>query len=292
MRLGSWDKTFYYKALGKRLESLLIPLLLWNTIFFVGYWGKNYLFMHLGLEPDEHYLRLETFTSFEEMLYTSVDTPLWFVRDLLWFALLSPLFYCLCRYLRWVAPLLLYIYQIFFPYLIPGVSILSTGAFVFCLGVYLALYGHTFLALCRKLFWVALPLAVGINLANVYYYGTLSQEILGQLTTLAIPFGIITIIGGFDKLFRSFPQLEKCALTLAPMSFFVYAINELYILHWTKGLLARLPFFGSAGWGQLASYFLVPLIVIAICVGIYMLLKRISPTILGILIGGRVNNQG
>ena len=72
---------------------------------------------------------------------------------------------------------------------------------------------------------------------------------------------------------------------LSASVFFIYAVHEIYILGWTKGLCLRI--FGNSLAGTWISYWLVPVIVLAVCYALYCLLNRIMPRALAFACGGR-----
>ena len=83
-----------------------------------------------------------------EGLTAPVDVPLWFVRELMVLALLSPLIGWLLRRLRWRFLLLLtlcYVLSVWMP--VHGLSV--SAALFFSLGAWVSLTGRNFVEICR-----------------------------------------------------------------------------------------------------------------------------------------------
>ena len=72
---------------------------------------------------------------------------------------------------------------------------------------------------------------------------------------------------------------------LTEASFFVFAVHGLYILILTKILVIIVN--PGSPIAFLSLYFLIPIIVIALALIGYVVLKRLSPSILNLLVGGR-----
>ena len=81
------------EKLKRRVRSLLIPFLLWNTLFVAIYWSITHVsftssMMNMPAVPSD-------FSSLIAAVIDSKYTPLWFVKDLMIYCCLSPLFMAL-----------------------------------------------------------------------------------------------------------------------------------------------------------------------------------------------------
>ncbi len=279
----AWSERYYYSELGKRIKGLLIPFILWGCIFTLGYWGKNYIFGLIGLGQDPAQME-QLSRPFTSLIWESIDAPLWYVRDLMCMMLLSPLFYYWVKYTKWVGLVLLYAYYVSGYSL--GVSGLSpTAFFFFGAGAYLALHQISLPQIFWKLRYIALiGTAVLPILATLYFDRTPEGD---MLVRLYCPMGVITIVNAISLVMRKSIRIKELFLRYSPMVFFVYAVNELYILNWIKGFYARLPYSDHL-IVQLLSFILIPLTTVWVCLLLYRLLARYLPTPLSILCGGRV----
>ena len=75
--------------------------------------------------------------------------------------------------------------------------------------------------------------------------------------------------------------------TLANASFFVFALHSLFIGELGKITFSILHIPDNNPYAMLTLYFSVPIITILICLGLYVALKRYTPTICNLLSGGR-----
>lgn len=97
---------FYQKLLFKKTHSLLIPFLLWGC-FGIGLYaiGLSLPFTQTWFVNQEKLVDFWTFSGFIQSLFgierSPLVYPLWFVRDLLIFILLSPLWWLLLRSMGW-----------------------------------------------------------------------------------------------------------------------------------------------------------------------------------------------
>ena len=93
----------------KRVRSLLVPYVIWNLIFVlwflipqnlpgVGSYINNYV---VG-EVCSHDIATDLYNLF----WKPINFSLWFLRDLLIMVAISPVLFCLLKYLKWGAPLL------------------------------------------------------------------------------------------------------------------------------------------------------------------------------------------
>ena len=67
--------------------------------------------------------------------------------------------------------------------------------------------------------------------------------------------------------------------------FFIYASHGLFIAFLQKAVLKIMRPITEVEF--LAIYFLVPILTIAISIGMYRCMKRVTPKVLSILVGGR-----
>ena len=137
----TWE--VYAEKLKRRLKTLLIPYLVWNAVALLVFWLKA----RLGHAPMQWPLSLDLWWGCREMVPESVNAwgfsvgamrgplllPMWFVRDLMLLALLSPLLHWLLKKAGWVV--VLAVGAVWYAHLWPnwgGVS--GTGLLFFSLG--------------------------------------------------------------------------------------------------------------------------------------------------------------
>jgi hypothetical protein len=113
--------------------------------------------------------------------------------------------------------------------------------------------------------------------------GTTYHEYISRLFILV---GVVAVISLFDYI-NNTARLHLSLAKLAPTTFFIYVSHEVYIINLLKGGWTKV-FYTESGWGKLMGYFIVPCLCIIVCMGLYNLIKIISPQLLNLLTGGRM----
>lgn len=267
--IGKWKK---------RIRSLLIPYLIWNILFVLLTLLKDWALTKAGLyvRGDARWL-LDSGISYW-FWGGPADFPLYFMRDLMILSLFAPLWYLFVRKCKWLSLALLVIM-----YVSPFCPSIPTmrAMFFFPLGAWLGIWRINMLAICRS---VKIPAALCtvILLPIATYYN--SSDYHEWLLRALYPFAMISFMNICDKLASN----EKRCEWLVSMSgtvFFIFAVHELFILGWTKGLFLRL--IGNGLAASYVSYICVPIIVLTVCVLLYKLASRIMPKTLAFMCGGR-----
>lgn len=281
LKMKRWDFAFYREQLKKRVRTLLIPYLLWNILLIFITFAKYHLCERLNIPQHDEILFLYEH-SFLELIWMPIDLPLWFLRDLICMTLLAPFFYYLLRYTKIYGLLaLLVLYLTTWDTNIPGFSM--TAILYFGLGAYLGIYKKIFLKYCMKFGRIAFVLAFILLILSTFYNGI--EPLHEYIIRFFIPLGMIVAVSLMNKMINIF-YFRNLFIKLSPTVFFIYAIHEFYIKNWLKGAFYRTPLADSGG-GMLIGYVLMPFMALFICLILYCLWKKISPTTLSIMIGGR-----
>lgn len=286
-----FTRKVYINKIRHRLQSLLIPYILWNLLFL--------LIIAIGssLRPGwtaiidkplsnftiKDYLLIFWDTSLigqKGGLATPIDIPLWFVRNLMVLSLASPLIYRTIHLLsRWHKRLALYMLLIFLyavHYLPDQWEGWGQSLLFFSLGA-------TFTILKWDITKLFKPYGIyGIISACLFYWTQLANLMYAAL--------IVTIISLTTYIIE---RRQQQGLTsklipniLTDSSFFIYAAHTLPhgIILWSLKL-EWLPITGATS--VLIVYFLSPVILTTVCLLSFILLRRISPISLYFLTGGR-----
>lgn len=283
-KMVEWGEGFYTAQLQKKVRTLLIPYLLWNAILMLAITVKHHTFIQLGLRGDEGYTYVSESSWYILFWGGPINFPLWYLRDLICMTLLIPLFYYWFRYTKiYGLILLILLYVGVIELRIPG---LSTTAFMFFgAGAYFAMYKKDLLRFCAQIRFPSIVLALILLGIATAYNGTAYHE---HIVRLFILVGVVAVINVFDML-NDHKGIQRRLVALAPTTFFIYVVHEIYIINWLKGGWARLPI-AESGWGKLLGYFVVPCLCIAVCIGLYYLLKRFLPEFLRMATGGRMSH--
>ena len=286
-----FTRKVYINKIRHRLQSLLIPYILWNLLFL--------LIIAIGssLRPGwtaiidkplsnftiKDYLLIFWDTSLigqKGGLATPIDIPLWFVRNLMVLSLVSPFIYTTIHFLsrrhKSLALFMLIIFLYAIHYLPDQWEGWGQSLLFFSLGA-------TFTILKWDVTKLFKPYGIyGIIGACLFYWAQLANLMYAAL--------IVTIISLTTYIIE---RRQQQGLTsklipniLTDSSFFIYAAHTLPqgIILWSLKL-EWLPITGATS--ALIVYFLSPVILTTVCLLSFILLRRISPISLYFLTGGR-----
>lgn len=270
-----WSTQKWYR----RVHSVLIPHLFWNLLTVVMVLLVTWLFhlLHINITSDQmDGVRRGPLYWF---ITGPVDYPLWYLRDLFVMSLLAPIFYWPTRKWPWATMtvlLVLYItsWKIKF-FLFPTFSLFGIGA-------WFSIRNDNLIELCRRVKYPALILFIPLILVATAFYNNKGLDNFFRL--LFFPFGMVTFMNICDKLYE-LPNYRKLMLRLTETVFFIYAAHEIYILGWTKGMFLRV--FGQTLTAKWISFFFVPIVTGAVCLGLFYLIKHIMPKMLSFACGWR-----
>ena len=264
----------------KRFWSLLVPFLFWNLLMVVAVILKNVAFDALSLKSSVEDISLVGKGPLYWFLTGPADFPLWFLRDLILMTLVAPLIYPIFKTFRWASlVILILLYLSPLTLMIPS----KQAVIYFSVGAWLGINRFDLLTICGK---YKIPAAVISVILLPIATSQVGRPLHTFLLDLFIPFGIITSINICDFLINNEKTCERLC-KLSASVFFIYAIHEIYILGWTKGLFLR--FFGNSIVGTWISFFFVPVVVLFVCLGLYYLLNRIMPRAMAFACGGRTD---
>ena len=268
-REGSYEltKELWISKFKKRIFSLLVPYLLWNFIGYIIYAIK------IGFDFEDLFHSFWVIDIPGRSGSSPIDGPLWYVRNLMIMVVISPIISYMMKYTKWYLILImtiLWIIQI--PPFNKGIGI---AFYFFSLGGYLRMFDYHVENLQRyaKYLIIAYPIYV--------IYAFLMQS---NTDSWDFQLGILLGIGAIFSLTIHFIKCgsENCKFTkiLSETSFFIYCLHDL-LLQFLK------PFFSEIlGTGDFAYLSLI-VVDIALCLGFFYVLKRISPKVTSLLMGGR-----
>lgn len=262
----------------KRLRTLVLPYVIWNLLLVACIIIKNSVFSHLGWGEDDFIGQVRSLGVYGTMWGFPINFPLWYLRDLIVMVILSPFFYWFIKKLRRVALALLVLFYLICPGI--GVPGLSTEAITFFgLGAYFGIFQLNILSFCGKYRMASYVLASILIIVSLCCNADVYHD-------TAIHFACIPAMVAFMNVVNSLRDSTLHTLSrFSSAVFFVYAIHEIYILNWTKGLFEFV--FGNSTIGQWAVYFLGHFVILTVCYSLYLLARRFCPRILSVMKGGR-----
>lgn len=215
----------YIHKLRKRIHTLLIPYIAWNTIaisvialshiefykftignVLAGLWDSNYSFI-------------------ESKSHAPMDFPLWYIRDLMVCCILSPLFFIVIRYSSLILPVALLVFWILdINTNVVGLSINSMA--FYALGCWIATKKNDISYV--NLRWLSfLVLSVSIALPIAVFYETISlNALLRNYLVLILVISVFPIARWINQHFIS---ASRIVTMLGSSVFCLYALHALII---------------------------------------------------------------
>lgn len=280
LKVYNWNKEIYKSSLIKKIKTLLVPYLLWNTIYIVIIILKNLVFKNFGLSQDENYTYIAG-TPFYQLLTDPVYFAFWYIRDLLIMILLTPIFYFLIKKLDFLFLVILCVFYLS-TLEIPYFKFNSTSVMFFGMGAFFGIKKIDFVSLSIKYNNEIIVVSTILLLLSLFYNGSVYYE---KAIRPFVLIGIFTVFYIGYQISLS-PSISKNILFVTPATFFIYATHQIYLLGWIKGFFAKFSH-TSLGIGGIISYLISPIICCAICVLLYMLFNKYIPKILSFSIGNR-----
>ena len=285
-----FTRSVYVAKLQKRVKTLLVPYLIWNFLGFI----MLLILVHPIILPFFPLLkdyRVDIVSFLSSFWVTNlpiqmsgpanpINTPLWFVRDLMVLVLFSPIIWWFIKKIGLLFVILLGIVWFFTlgEYVgIPGLS--HQSLFFFPLGAFFGIKHLNFVEISNKLSWIPYVYFV------IAIVDALSTDI--QQSYLIHHFSILLGMVAVVSLISSLMQKDKIQVNsfLSGASFFIYALHNLFLGKMTKIIIMGIR--PDSPVVVLIIYFTMPLIAIMICLGCYKVVNRFSPVLCGILTGGR-----
>lgn len=283
-KLENWDTQVWLDKIRKRGRTLLVPYLIWNILALLVGFGYGWLRSRFNADFVPVSL-VETLreSGWINIFWAStfgcpIDYPLWFIRDLIVFVVITPLVYWLVRKCR-----LWGIAVLFVAFGLTGSRDLE-GLFFFFLGAYFQLFGVDFLQVFAKVKWPAYLLcAIGIVMIALSYRDHV--ELYKYVKYLFVLAGTVSVVNLASSLLDA--GLVNTNTFLSSSSFFVYASHGILILHDIAHYITLhfLPFTSVAG--KCLVLFVKAGIAVGICLALFAIMKKWTPKTLGVLTGNR-----
>lgn len=275
----------FFLKIKKRAKTLVIPYLFWSLLSLLIF----FILQSLPFSEKFFTSKLVRDLSANELLSSvflnPLSYPLWFIRDLIMLALVSPLIYLAVRYLKYLSILLLLPAWIFgFNFVI----FFEEALFFFVCGSFLSIRKVEKLIQTRftKNPWIYFCLWLLIILAKtILVFTDLNNPILlNILLKLSILTGVFSLWIMYDYLFKATELADFKYFGIFSFSFFLYASHEPLLTIIKKVFFFTLE---TSEFTSLVIYLTAPLITIAICISIAYRLKKTRPGFYEIITGGR-----
>lgn len=290
-KTAGFSMEIYLRKLKNRVRSLLVPYVFWNLLvilflllaqtFLSGSLvsGRNKLITDYSL--------LDWLWSFWDTSQVNphsekslpVNSPFWFIRDLMVVVLFSPIVYILIKKLRTYAVIILGLLWIFNPFFyLPGLSTVSF--FFFTAGAYFSINNKNFVSGMRPMLSIVVPLYVLLVVAQLLF---LNKSWWVDLYCAGIGIGLIATVSVVAHFIGK--ESWRTNRFLANSSFFIFAYHRLPLVFVIKFLFKLLK--PQSEVLLLFLYFFCPVIIIVFGLMIYSFLKQFWPRFMAIVSGGR-----
>lgn len=282
--LEHWNWSVWGTKLRRRVHTLLIPYLLWNVLAAVLIYGYHWLRIRVGNgEPEA----LAAITSqwgpggwrilWDCEKGMPLDYPLWFIRNLIFYTLATPLIYAFCKYLKGAGILLLGI-------LLFGFLHWQENLFFYAAGAWLSLSGRNMLTAFHRFRWPAAALSLILLCClpwayrhdpTAYYYLLKSFILCGCVAAFAL-----TGSGLRRGVLHDHPFLTRSA-------FFIFAAHGILILDDIARYVMLHLTASRDEFYYCADVVVRTVVTIALCLVLYRVLERFFPRLGNVLTGAK-----
>lgn len=271
----------YRNKLHRRVQTLVIPYVLWNTLY-IGFFAIAQLIFPFLISGNNKSILDYSIIDYMHCYWDiigglfPINGPFWFLRDLIVVSLLSPVIFWIIRVSKGYIILLLLLLWINDIGTVGQYGVLRIDSFLFySIGAWLSIYNLPIAVKLKcKLKLLLLVLLVICLIGNLY----------NPLFTKGIILIGLVVVPSLLLEVQMKKKLHKNPL-LRSSSFFIYAFHGVLITFLGK-LSVRISFIND-DWQLIILYFLLPVIVISISIISYKLLGFIAPRLLQLLIGKR-----
>lgn len=286
INVKDFTSSVYNGKIKKKVHSLLIPYLMWNFIAFVLYSMKRFIFPQLFPSftlGDYNWSRFfSSFWAFQWHTTTDrlpIDTPMWFIRDLMIVVILSPCIYWLVRYLKiWVCVLfgVCFIFNLWPKF--TGLSIVSI--FYFTLGAYFSIGKYPVIKRNVSVFMIL----------ALYLISTFSELYWELYYRINVLHNVNILLGVFACLYMGYYLVDKKNIivpkSLLGSGLVILGLHNLFMADIVK-IVCRFLSPQNPVFIFIFLYIGVVFITASICIIVYYVMKKCCPKISAILTGGR-----
>ena len=268
----------FFSKLKKRLKTLFVPYMIWSLgVIFILYVFQSFVpDLFTGSFP---LVRNFNWKDWVDTLWVNpIQYQFWFIRDLMFIILLTPIIWILIKYCKiFIIAILGILYILCIPIPIPGLSFFSL--FYFSLGAYFSINKIDFVELSNKL-----PLQF-----ILYFVLLISSFLIKETNPLDRSIHEICALVGMSCSISLASHTMKYTQNLPGIlfksEFLIYAFHGIPIV-FTMRILNQAGLLNNEVM-VIIAYFIVPILIILISIVLYSVMKRFMPRLTNLLTGGR-----
>lgn len=226
----------YGKKMKKRVKSLLVPYLCWNTLYLALFYLIGHDNILLTSVPDM-FADNVSIGKFLCIAYVRppVDGPLWFIRNLFCMTLAAPLFYYVISKTKFWMPIILLILSQF------SLNSFLLSILWFSIGISCAVHKFDFFKFCRMMLPFTSLISLIVLVVDVIYFKSANQHISDHFYI----FRIMLVIGiAYFLVEKKKVSINK---RLNQSTFVVYAYHSIPSQMLIAFLVMHLKTFGQLG---------------------------------------------
>lgn len=298
--MRQWDTAIWKRKMQSRIHTIVIPYILWITIY-VAYillqkmagivlhgkpWSgiSEYLaeqgWLHIYWDSWRWNTDRVNLLGWLSPSSSPALVPFWFMRDLIVVFLFTPVIHWCVRKLRAkfiLALFVCYAFQLWVP--VSGFSI--TATFFFSFGAWCSITGKDMMVMKRQL-KIACGVATMLLFPVMVYYDGHNTDVGNRLYPVFVFLMVISAIFFFIRLVNKRRTLIISLLyNLKGYSFFIFA-SHIFFLGYLSQIINKL-FIPMGVAGNIIAYLITPLLTVAICVMINRALQIWFPKLAKLL---------
>lgn len=278
--------TSYWKKLKTRFFSLFLPYMIWNTIalliaIFVSIILKRELSINIENIVSCFWACNGEITGLPNNLNLPINGPTWFLRDLMLIVIITPLLNVLLKGHKGV----FFVALLFVLYLCYnwGIKVLypTTSLLFFSFGAYISL--NNGIDTIKKFGKTSICTYIILGIIYLLLNNEISNNYLNLLMGIKIFVGVFVAYNLAHWLLKT--GCCKVNNFLASSSFYIYISHGIIYGYVLKFMLILIQ--PETTFGMFIVYIIVCLLVIAVLLSVYYVIKHYIPSLTLILTGGR-----
>ena len=281
---GALTLRSYIDKLKRRARTLLLPYMMWNLVYVLLYFATQ-MFLPSYTSGRNKLVVEYSFTDWLNVFWVHCDGmpicgPLWFLRDLMLVILFAPLLYFMLKKFKAFTLVLFAVLYLYWP-IETDPSIPFFAAFYFSFGAWFSLRGVDFAVMFSRHRWSLAAVCLILAVIEVVRWRS-GVDCFYEVRELFVLVEMMMVIG-FVAHHISNKRTPLVAAS-AGGAFFVFAFHSMPLVLARKLWVTLLPINELS---LIVGLFVLPLLISAIGVGMYWLVRRYCAKFSVLLTGGR-----